>query len=132
MTAWASDVFAFTIGRTVGKHFFSKISPKKTIEGCASGLIGAVIVGFIYALIAKKLGVISLNGISYLYAVLIPLGLGIISQIGDFAASSIKRFVDVKDYGSLLPGHGGMLDRIDSVIFIAPFVYMIMLIAPNI
>ena len=131
MTAWATDVFAFTAGILIGKHHFSKISPKKTVEGCIFGIIGAIIVGFIYAIIASKVGVISINGIGYLYAILIPTGLSIISQIGDFAASSIKRFADVKDYGSLLPGHGGMLDRIDSVIFIAPFVYMIMLFAQN-
>ena len=131
MTAWATDVFAYTAGILFGKHHFSKVSPKKTVEGCISGIIGAFIVGFIYAIIASKVGAISLNGIGYLFAVLIPIGLSIISQIGDFTASSIKRFADAKDYGSLLPGHGGMLDRIDSVIFIAPFVYMIMLIAQN-
>ncbi len=131
MTAWATDVFAYTAGKLIGKHHFSKVSPKKTLEGCISGIIGALIVGFIYAIIASKVGAISLNGIGYLYAVLIPIGLSIISQIGDFAASSIKRFANAKDYGSLLPGHGGMLDRIDSVIFIAPFIYMIMIIAQN-
>ena len=56
---------------------------------------------------------------------LISLGLSLLSQVGDFVASSVKRFVDVKDYGNLLPGHGGMLDRLDSLIFIAPFLYMI-------
>ena len=131
MTAWATDVFAYTAGMLIGKHHFSKVSPKKSIEGCIAGIIGAFIVGFIYAIIASKVGAISLKGIGYLYAILIPIGLSIISQIGDFAASSIKRFADAKDYGSLLPGHGGMLDRIDSVIFIAPFVYMIMIIAQN-
>ena len=127
MTAWATDVFAYTAGKLIGKHHFSKVSPKKTIEGCIVGAIGAIIVGFIYALIANKVGVISIKGIQYLFAIIIPLILSIISQIGDFAASSIKRFADAKDYGNMLPGHGGMLDRIDSVIFIAPFVYMIML-----
>lgn len=131
MTAWATDVFAYTAGMLIGKHHFSKVSPKKSIEGCIAGIIGAFIVGFIYMIIASKVGAISLSGIGYLCAALIPIGLSIISQIGDFAASSIKRFADAKDYGSLLPGHGGMLDRIDSVIFIAPFVYMIMLIAQN-
>ena len=67
-----------------------------------------------------------MQGIQYLYAIIIPLVLSIISQIGDFTESSIKRFADVKDSGNILPGHGGMLDRIDSVIFIAPFVYLIL------
>ena len=128
MTAWATDVFAFTAGILIGKHHFSKVSPKKTIEGCIAGIVGAIIVGFIYAIIANSIGAIHLNGIQYLIAIIVPLILSIISQIGDFAASSIKRFADAKDYGSLLPGHGGMLDRIDSVIFIAPFVYMVMLL----
>ena len=128
MTAWATDVFAYTAGKEFGKHHFSKVSPKKTIEGCIVGIVGAIIVGFIYAIIANSVGAIHINGIQYLIAIVVPLILSIISQIGDFAASSIKRFADAKDYGSLLPGHGGMLDRIDSVIFIAPFVYMIMLV----
>ena len=62
---------------------------------------------------------------SYGMIALISLGLSLLSQVGDFVASSVKRFVDVKDYGNLLPGHGGMLDRLDSLIFIAPFLYMI-------
>lgn len=125
MTAWATDVFAYTAGKLFGKHHFSKVSPKKTIEGCVVGALGATIVGFIYAIIANKVGAIHLQGIQYLYAIIIPLILGIISQVGDFTESSIKRFADVKDSGNILPGHGGMLDRIDSVIFIAPFVYVI-------
>ena len=128
MTAWATDVFAYAAGKIFGKHHFSKVSPKKTIEGCIVGIIGAIIVGFIYAIIANGVGAIQINWIQYLIAIIVPLLLSIISQVGDFTASSIKRFADAKDYGSLLPGHGGMLDRIDSVIFIAPFVYMIMLV----
>ena len=85
-------------------------------------------VGFIYVIVASWVGAIQISGIQYLIAIVVPLILSIISQVGDFAASSIKRFADAKDYGSLLPGHGGMLDRIDSVIFIAPFVYMIMIV----
>ena len=121
MTAWATDVFAYTAGK-----LFGKVSPKKTIEGCIVGTLGATIVGFIYAIIANNVGAIYMQGIQYLYAIIIPLVLGIISQIGDFTESSIKRFADVKDSGNVLPGHGGMLDRIDSVIFIAPFVYLIL------
>ncbi len=125
MIAWATDVFAYTVGKYFGKHHFSKISPKKTIEGCIAGMIGAVIVGVIYAVIANHFANLNLAGITYLYIGIVTLLLSIISQVGDFAASSIKRFADCKDYGTMLPGHGGMLDRIDSVIFIAPFVYMI-------
>ena len=127
MTAWGTDVFAYTAGKYIGKHHFSKVSPKKTIEGCILGIIGAIIVGTVYAFISNKTGAIEISGIKYLFVILISAALSIISQIGDFTASSIKRFADAKDYGNLLPGHGGMLDRIDSVIFIAPFVYMIMM-----
>ena len=124
MTAWATDVFAYTAGKLIGKHHFSKVSPKKTIEGCVGGILGAVIVLLIYTYCINRF----LNTTySYLYVAITTIVLSIISQIGDFAASSIKRFADAKDYGNMLPGHGGMLDRIDSVIFIAPFVYMIML-----
>lgn len=126
MVAWATDVFAYTAGKYFGKHHFSKISPKKTIEGCIAGIIGAIIVGTIYSIIVNHVGELSITGIYYLYVVILSLVFSIISQIGDFTASTIKRFTDSKDYGTMLPGHGGMLDRIDSVIFIAPYVYMLM------
>lgn len=126
MVAWATDVFAYTAGKYFGTHHFSKVSPKKTIEGCISGVIGAIIVGLIYSIIANNVGALNTSGISYVYVCIVSFLLSIISQIGDFTASSIKRFSHSKDYGTLLPGHGGMLDRIDSVIFIAPYVYMIM------
>ena len=122
LIAWATDIFAYLIGKNFGKHFFSKVSPKKTIEGCVAGVLGALIVGLIYTVIANNYWGIEIN--SYLIVAGITVLLSIISQVGDFVASSIKRFVDLKDYGELLPGHGGMLDRIDSLIFIAPFAYM--------
>lgn len=124
LTAWSTDIFAYLVGKHFGKHKFSKVSPKKTIEGCVAGAIGATIVGVAYIAIANRFWALDIN-ISYVYITLITLILSLISQIGDFAASSIKRFADSKDYGNMLPGHGGMLDRIDSLIFIAPFVYMI-------
>ena len=120
--AWTTDIFGYLIGKHFGKHFFSKISPKKTIEGSVAGIIGTIIFGTLYILIANNYWGLNIN--SYLIIGISAL-LSIISQVGDFAASSIKRFVDIKDYGNFLPGHGGMLDRIDSLIFIAPFAYMI-------
>lgn len=121
--SWSTDIFAYIIGRNFGKHTFSKISPKKSIEGCIAGIVGAICMSLIYIFISNKF-----CGTDYLYIVIaiISAVLSIISQIGDFVASTIKRFVDLKDYGNLLPGHGGMLDRIDSLIFIAPFLYIIM------
>lgn len=122
--AWATDIFAYLIGRRWGKHKFSKISPKKSVEGCIAGIVGSVIISLLYVYISNKFLGLGLE-VSYILVAIASLVFSIISQIGDFVASSIKRFVDTKDYGNLLPGHGGMLDRIDSLIFIAPFVYMI-------
>lgn len=126
MIAWSTDVFAFSVGMRFGKHKFSKISPKKSIEGCIAGATGAVIIGTLYIFIMNKFANFGLEKQNiYILFGFASLVLSVISQIGDFAASSIKRFADEKDYGTILPGHGGMLDRIDSLIFIAPFVYML-------
>lgn len=122
IVAWETDIFAYLIGRQFGKHKFSKVSPKKSIEGCIAGIIGAVFISCIYMLIINN---IFNTNYSLIVIAIISAILSIISQVGDFTASSIKRFADVKDYGNILPGHGGMLDRIDSLIFIAPFAYMI-------
>ena len=122
VVSWSTDIFAYLIGKHFGKHKFSKISPKKSIEGWIAGAIGAVIISVIYMVISNKFWG---TEFSYGMIALISLGLSLLSQVGDFVASSVKRFVDVKDYGNLLPGHGGMLDRLDSLIFIAPFLYMI-------
>lgn len=120
--SWSTDIFAYLIGKHFGKHKFSKISPKKSIEGCVAGAIGAVIVSIIYMVISNNYWE---TEFVYSSIAIVSFGLSLLSQIGDFVASSVKRFVDVKDYGNLLPGHGGMLDRLDSLVFIAPFLYMI-------
>ena len=119
--AWATDIFAYCIGKRIGKHKFSKISPNKSIEGCIGGTIGAIICTIIYTIIINiffklNINIFAITGISII--------LSLIGQIGDFAASSIKRHVGIKDFSNLLPGHGGMLDRIDRLIFIAPFAYL--------
>lgn len=120
IAAWGTDIFAYFVGKTIGKHKFSKISPKKSIEGCIGGTIGGVLLMLLYTYIANTFW-----GMSYSYVYIAGIGviLSLIGQIGDFAASSIKRYVDIKDYSNLIPGHGGMLDRIDSLIFLAPFAY---------
>lgn len=122
ISAWGTDIFAYFIGKRFGKHHFSKISPKKSIEGCIGGIVGVLIMAMVYTLIINNF--VDIN-ISYIYIVISTIVLSLISQIGDFSASSIKRMVDIKDFSNLIPGHGGMLDRIDSLIFIAPFAYMI-------
>ena len=122
-SGWATDVFAYTIGRRFGKHKFSSVSPKKSIEGCVAGTIGAIIVSIIYTYFINTYTSLEY---SYLYIAGISLILSLVGQVGDFAASSIKRYVEIKDYSDLIPGHGGMLDRIDSIMFIAPFAYMLL------
>ena len=121
--AWGTDTFAYMVGMKFGKHKFTSISPKKSIEGCIGGVVGAIIVSLIYTYFINKFG--NLN-ISYLVIIVISAALSILAQLGDLSASSIKRYVGVKDFGKLIPGHGGMLDRIDSILFIAPFAYFLM------
>ena len=122
LASWSTDIFAYLVGRNLGKHKFSKISPNKTIEGCIGGTLGAIVAMLIYTYcINKYLG----TSYSYVSIMIISIILSIISQIGDFSASTIKRYVDIKDYSELIPGHGGMLDRVDSLLFIAPFAYML-------
>ena len=122
IAAWGTDIFAYCIGCKFGKHKFSKVSPKKSIEGCIAGTIGAIVIMLIYTAILNNYFSFEY---SYLTVGIIGFVLSLIGQLGDFSASCIKRYVDIKDYSNLLPGHGGMLDRIDSVLFIAPFAYML-------
>lgn len=124
-SSWGTDIFAYLIGKNFGKHKFTKISPNKSIEGCIGGIIGALLMILIYTFVCNM--VFKLN-INYLYASFMALLLSVISQIGDLAASSIKRYCNIKDYSNLIPGHGGMLDRIDSVIFVLPFAYFLLML----
>ena len=119
---WGTDVFAYFVGKYFGTHKFSKISPNKTIEGCIGGTIGSAVLILIYTIICNNVFNLNINYIAITFMAII---LSIIGQIGDLAASSIKRYVGIKDFSHLIPGHGGMLDRIDSLIFIAPFAYFL-------
>lgn len=123
LAAWGTDVFAYFVGKRWGKHKFSQVSPKKSIEGCIGGTIGALAVMLIYTYIVN-----TYFGMQYSYITIaiISVILSLIGQIGDFAASSIKRYVEIKDFSELIPGHGGMLDRIDSLLFLAPFAYVLL------
>ncbi len=123
VAAWGTDTCAYLVGCKFGKHKFSKISPKKSKEGCIGGTVGSIVIAIIYTICINKF--IGLE-ISYLYIAAITFILSILSQIGDLAASTIKRTAGIKDFGNLIPGHGGMLDRIDSIIFIAPFAYFLL------
>lgn len=122
-TAWGTDIFAYFIGRKFGKHKFTEISPNKSIEGCIGGLFGSILSSIIYTIICNSVWHLNIN---YLYILGIAIFLSIVSQIGDLAASSIKRYCKIKDFSNLIPGHGGLLDRIDSVIFILPFAYFLL------
>lgn len=120
--AWGSDTCAYLVGRKIGKHkIFPNLSPKKSAEGCVGGILGAMLLGFIYAIIINS----KMKGIANpkLEFTIICGASSIISQIGDLTASAIKRNHSIKDYGKLIPGHGGILDRFDSIIFTAPIVY---------
>lgn len=125
IAAWGSDVFAYLIGKNFGKHKFTPISPKKSIEGSIAGIVGAVVISVIYSIIVNAMFAINIPTI--LMAVIVAV-LAVIGQVGDLAASSIKRYCGIKDFSELIPGHGGMLDRFDSVIFIIPFAYAAILI----
>lgn len=123
--ACLTDAFAYFVGVNFGKHkLCPKISPKKTIEGAIGGIIGTTIVFVIYAFALNKY--CNFN-IQYWQIILFGIVTSVFAQIGDLVASSIKRFVNTKDFGSCLPGHGGVLDRIDSVLFVAPVVYYMVL-----
>ena len=178
--AWFSDIFAYLIGRLIGKHKFSTISPKKSIEGCIAGVFGTILFFIIYSLVLNNMdinrfekqstdmsSIVQIEEVKELeqeiekeekentlvdqilfssnpqedyemqeklknsfytnIPLLIVLGIivSIVAQIGDFAASSIKRYCEIKDFSNLMPGHGGMLDRFDSVLFVAPIVYFV-------
>ena len=121
--SFGSDTFALFAGMLCGKHKLApKVSPKKTVEGAIGGLIGGVIGVTLLHLIASSLGRIILQ--SPLQILVYGIVGSAISQIGDLSFSVIKREFGVKDYGNLLPGHGGILDRFDSVTFAAPAVWL--------
>ncbi len=124
--AWITDSFAYLIGVWIGKHKFSKISPKKSIEGCIGGIIACSVFYGIYSYFLNTHFADTI-GMELNIALMTVLGVfvSIISQIGDFAASAIKRSCGIKDYGGIMPGHGGILDRFDSIIMISPFVYFL-------
>lgn len=121
LSSWGCDTCAYCVGMLIGKHKMApKLSPKKSVEGGVGGVVGAALLGALYAVAMNKWGGASANALHY--AIICGVG-GMISQVGDLAASAIKRNHDIKDYGKLIPGHGGILDRFDSVIFTAPVIY---------
>ena len=122
IASWGSDIFAYFIGRHFGKHKLTAVSPNKTVEGAVAGVVGAILLGILFTILCNTIWGV---GINYLLIGCIMAILSIVGQIGDLAASSIKRYCDIKDFSELIPGHGGMLDRIDSIIFVLPFAYIL-------
>lgn len=119
---WGSDTCAYCVGCLLGKHkAFPVLSPKKSVEGCIGGVVGTALIAGIYAACLNRW--VEGTTVSIVTFVIIGIAASIISQIGDLAASAMKRNYDIKDYGKLIPGHGGILDRFDSIIFTAPLVY---------
>ena len=115
LCSWGCDTCAYCVGMLIGKHKMSPVlSPKKSIEGAVGGVAGAALLGVIYAAATQ--------GKMAEYALICAVG-ALISMVGDLAASAIKRNQNIKDYGKLIPGHGGILDRFDSVIITAPVIY---------
>lgn len=119
--SWGCDTCAYCVGVLFGKHKMApKLSPKKSVEGAVGGVLGAALIGAAYAAAVNYFAGTGADPLSY---ALIGAAGGLISMVGDLAASAIKRNHDIKDYGKLIPGHGGILDRFDSVIFTAPVIY---------
>ena len=135
--SWLTDVFAFLVGRKLGKHkLCPKISPKKSVEGAIGGVVImtalVLFVTFVFDMVAKtayvsdKFGMEAFlypSNIKYLFVALFAIILSIISMFGDLAASVLKRNAGIKDFSNILPGHGGIIDRFDSTLFVLPVMF---------
>lgn len=120
IASWGNDIFAYLTGRALGKHKMSpKVSPNKSVEGFIGGVLGAFVIGMLYAMAFPQM----LPFTSPLWGGVVACVAAMTSVVGDLCASAIKRNHDVKDYSHLIPGHGGVIDRFDSVIYIAPIIY---------
>jgi len=121
---WTNDTFAYLVGKSIGKHkLYERISPKKTIEGFLGGVAFAIFAGYLISKLYIKPNP-NFSDTSILIWTMIALIVGVFGTIGDLIESKFKRIAEVKDSGKIMPGHGGILDRLDSVIFVAPIVYL--------
>jgi len=138
LVVWAGDIFAYFVGRSIGRHLMApRISPKKTWEGAAASMIASVIVGWLLfqnslslssallraGLIERRDGLFGLERPAIMPLLFLTIAVNIAAQLGDLVESLIKRGAGVKDSGTILPGHGGMLDRIDALLFAAPVLW---------
>lgn len=125
LCSWGSDTCAYVFGVAFGKHKMAPVlSPKKSVEGGIGGVFGAAVLGLIYACVFKDDIHMRFLDPRVAYPIICAAG-SLIAMTGDLAASAIKRNHDIKDYGKLIPGHGGIMDRFDSVIFVAPVVWLL-------
>ena len=124
ISSWISDTCAYCVGMLLGKHKLAPVlSPKKSIEGSIGGIVGSAIVGALFGYFIVE-QVITEQQVTWVFALIGAIG-SVVSQIGDLAASAIKRNYEIKDYGKLIPGHGGIMDRFDSVLVTAPMIYFL-------
>lgn len=124
ISSWGCDTCAYVVGKLIGrKKIFPVLSPKKSLEGCIGGVLGAALIGGIYGhFFVEK--IFPNQVVMWIIAFICGFG-AIASQMGDLAASAIKRNHEIKDYGKLIPGHGGIMDRFDSMIVTAPMIYFL-------
>lgn len=124
ISSWGCDTCAYVVGMLVGKKkIFPVLSPKKSLEGCIGGVVGAGLIAALYAIFVVE-NVFPDKRVTIVITVICMVG-AVMSQVGDLAASAIKRNHEIKDYGKLIPGHGGIMDRFDSVIVTAPMIYFL-------
>lgn len=127
ISSWICDTCAYAVGILFGKHkMVPRLSPKKSIEGAVGGVVGSALVGALYGYFIVE-PVITEQKVTWVFVLISAVG-AVISQIGDLTASAIKRNHEIKDYGKLIPGHGGVMDRFDSVIFTAPMIYLLVFV----
>ncbi len=128
IAAWVCDTFAYFTGRLLGKHKLAPhLSPKKTVEGSIGGIVFAVIGCVLYGFIIEKTAGLDAN---YIVLAVLGLSLSVFSQIGDLFASLIKREQGIKDYSRMLPGHGGVMDRFDSILAISVILMAVCMVFP--
>ena len=126
INSWISDTCAYLTGVMAGRHKLAPVlSPKKSVEGSVGGIVGSALAGALFGYYLDA--VLGTGQLTLLLAAVGGVG-SVISQIGDLAASAVKRNYDIKDYGNLIPGHGGIMDRFDSVIFTAPITYFLIIL----
>ena len=124
LCSWGCDTCAYCIGVLFGKHKMAPVlSPKKSVEGAIGGVLGTAILTILYANIFRN--TMGIENREIVIMAVISMVCALISMVGDLTASAIKRNYEIKDYGKLIPGHGGILDRFDSVIITAPIIYFL-------